>query len=342
MPIKFNTPGAILSDATNTRAEHTTLPPDAHAQHHAPRRWKVALALALVYVVWGTTYLAIQVALADMPALTMNGLRFCLAGGVMLMLARWQGSAWPTRREALCAALAGLLMAFGAMSLVVLAQQQGVGSGLMATVVTTMPMWLALWSAAGGERVPRSSWFGLVLGVGGAALLSLEKDFSASPLGMACAFGAPLCWSVGSWVTRRWPQPDSLMAPAIQWLAGGVAGTALALMLEPVSRMLHASSGAWLAWVYLVMGGTLVALNAYLWLLKHTPAALAGSYAFVNPAVALLMGLTLGGEHVSGWVFVALPLMLVALTCIVYGPQLQQVFASRWNQATNPQGIRRV
>lgn len=330
MPIKFNTPGALLSDATNTPAEHPTPRPAPQQWAQAPRAlwWKVALALALVYVVWGTTYLAIHIALADMPALTMNGLRFCLAGGVMLMLARWQGSAWPTRHEALCAALAGLLMAFGAMSLVVLAQQQGVGSGLMATVVTTMPMWLALWTIAGGERVPRSSWLGLVLGVGGAALLSLEKDFGASPMGMAFAFGAPLCWSVGSWVARRWPQPDSLMAPAIQWLAGGVAGTALALSVEPVGQMLHASPGAWLAWAYLVVGGTLVALNAYLWLLKHTPAALAGSYAFVNPAVALLMGLTLGGEQVSGWVFVALPLMLAALTCIVYGPQLQRKLAS--------------
>jgi len=115
-------------------------------------------------------------------------------------------------------------MAFAAMALVVLAQQAGIGSGLMATVVTTMPMWLALWSRWGGERVPFTSWIGLALGVVGALLLALEGDFSATWLGALLAFGAPLAWSVGSYASRKL----SLPAPAISPTAHREAETAKA------------------------------------------------------------------------------------------------------------------
>lgn len=292
--------------------------------------WAVAAALLAVYVIWGTTYLVISAALQSMPALTLNGSRFVLAGLLMLGLARVQGQAWPTAVQWRHAAVVGGLMAFGAMTLVVLAQKLGIGSGLMATVVTTMPMWLALWSHLGGERVPRSSWAGLALGVLGALLLALERDFSSTLLGAVCAFGAPLCWSIGSWASRRLPQAAAGMAAGAQWLLGGVMGMAVALVAEPqgLAQMAQASAAAWAAWVYLLIMGTLVALNAYLWLLAHTRPALAGSYAFVNPAVALAVGVGLGGEHLSGWVWAALPLIFAALGLILYGPAL----APRWRQ----------
>ena len=114
--------------------------------------WRVAGALLIVYVVWGTTYYALGVAMQTMPPVLMNGARFLTAGLAMLAIARWQGLAWPTAAQWRASALIGGLMAFAAMALVVLAQQAGIGSGLMATVVTTMPMWLALWTRWGGER----------------------------------------------------------------------------------------------------------------------------------------------------------------------------------------------
>ena len=286
---------------------------------------RLATALLIVYIVWGTTYYALGVAMQGLPPLLMNGSRFVVAGAVMLAVARWQGVAWPTRQQWRNSALVGALMVFGAMGLVVLAQKLGIGSGLMATVVTTMPMWLALWTHWGGERVPATSWVGLVLGMGGALLLAMEGDFTATWLGTLCAFGAPLCWSIGSYASRKLTLPAPAMASAAQWLTGGVLGLVVALLVEPGARSgawwHEATATSWLAWGYLVVMGTLVTLNAYLWLLQNTSAALAGSYSFVNPAVALWVGVTLGGERLTGWVFAAMPLILAALALILYGRQ---------------------
>ena len=299
------------------------MPTIFNAQVRAPRGWAVAVALLLVYGVWGTTYFAIGVALTSMPPLWMNAIRFLGAGGVMLLIALWQGHALPTAAQWRHAAVVGGCMVFLAMNLVGFAQKLGIGSGLMATVVTTMPMWLALWSRWGGERVPLTSWMGLALGVVGALLLALEGDFSATWLGALLAFGAPLAWSLGSYASRKLSQPAPAMAAAAQWLTGGAMVLVVALWCEPVSALGQVSARSWAAWIYLLVFGTLVALNAYLWLLQNTSAALAGSYSFVNPAVALLVGVALGGERLTGWVFAALPLIGVALAFILYGQALR-------------------
>ena len=291
------------------------MPAIFNAQPRPQRSWAVAVALLLVYVVWGTTYFAIGIALQTMPPLLMNAIRFLCAGGVMLLIALWQGHALPTRAQWRNSAVVGGCMVFLAMNLTGFAQKLGIGSGLMATVVTTMPMWLALWSRWGGERVPFTSWIGLALGVVGALLLALEGDFSATWLGAVLAFGAPLCWSVGSYASRKLSLPAPAMASAAQWFAGGAMG--------------QVSLKSWAAWVYLLVFGTLVALNAYLWLLQNTSAALAGSYSFVNPAVALLVGVALGGELLTGWVYAALPLIGAALGFILYGKPLLAWWAGR-------------
>lgn len=285
------------------------------------RKGPLVVALLLVYVVWGTTYFGLAVALKTMPPLFMNASRFLLAGCLMLLLARRQGVAWPTAAQWRQSALIGCLMVFVAMNLVGFAQKMGIGSGLMATVVATMPMWLTLWTRLGGARVPVTSWVALGLGVAGAGLLALEGDFSATWLGGLLAFGAPLAWSLGSYLSKHADLPQGPMAPATQWLCGGVLGAVTSLALEPVSAWSHISTTSWLAWLYLVVMGTLVALNAYLWLLQNTTATLAGSYSFVNPAVALLVGVALGGEQLTGWVYLALPLIVAALVLLLFGPQ---------------------
>lgn len=296
------------------------------------QRWRVAMALLIVYLVWGTTYFALGVAMQTLPPILMNGLRFVAAGLAMLLIARWQGLAWPTAAQWRASALIGGLMAFAAMALVLLAQRAGIGSGLMATVVSTMPMWLALWSRWGGERVPATSWLGLLLGAVGALLLALEGDFSTTALGTLCAFGAPLAWSLGSYASRRLSLPAPAMASAAQWLLGGLMGVAAALLFEPAARSFHptqVSMASALAWLYLVLLGTLLTLNAYLWLLKNTSAALAGSYSFVNPVVALAVGVWLGGERLTGWVFVAMRLIAAALALIFYGAPLLEALRGR-------------
>ncbi|MEW6693503.1 MAG: EamA family transporter [Pseudomonadota bacterium] len=300
-------------------------------------RWRLVGALAIVYIVWGTTYYALGVAMRSLPPVLMNGVRFLAAGAVMLTLAQWRGQAWPSARQWAGCAWIGALMAFAAMALVVLAQHQGIGSGLMATVVTTMPMWLALWTRLGGERVPGTSWVGLALGALGAGLLALEGDFGATPLGALLAFAAPLCWSVGSYASRRLTLPAPAMAAGAQWAIGGAIGVLVAWVAEPGARSVDwaaVTPASWLAWAYLVVMGTLVTLNCYLWLLQRTTVALAGSYSFVNPLVALAVGVWLGGERLTGWVFVAMPLILAGLALIMYGPALVGVHHGlrRWRQ----------
>jgi len=305
---------------------------NANTDHR--QSWRLMAALLTVYIVWGTTYFALDVGMQTLPPLLMNGTRFVVAGLIMLGLARWQGQSWPTRAEWQASALIGGLMVFAAMGLVMLAQRLGIGSGLMATVVTTMPMWLALWTRWGGEKVPVTSWLGLALGAGGALLLALEGDFSTTLLGTLCAFGAPLAWSIGSYASRRLQLPAPAMASGAQWLLGGLMGTVAALLLEPATRQFSLSQvslASALAWLYLLVAGTLITLNAYLWLLKNTSAALAGSYSFVNPVVALAVGVGLGGERLTGWVFVALPLIGLALALILYG---REVLA--WLQRLRP------
>ena len=313
-----------------------------NAQARTPPVWQLAVALLLVYVVWGTTYFAIGIALQTMPPLLMNAIRFLCAGGVMLLIALAQGHALPTAAQWRNSAVVGGCMVFLAMNLMGFAQKLGIGSGLMATVVTTMPMWLALWSRWGGERVPATSWIGLALGVVGALLLALEGDFSATWLGALLAFGAPLCWSLGSYASRRLSLPPPAMASAAQWFTGGAMGLVVALCFEPVSALGQVSAKSWAAWVYLLVFGTLVALNAYLWLLQNTTAAIAGSYSFVNPAVALLVGVSLGGEVLTGWVFAALPLIGAALAFILYGQALLGVFSRArrlWPQSRSSRAL---
>ena len=311
------------------------MPAIFNAQARAQRKGAVAMALLLVYIVWGTTYFAIGIALQSMPPLLMNAIRFLCAGGVMLLIALWQGHALPTWVQWRNSAVVGGCMVFLAMNLMGFAQKLGIGSGLMATVVTTMPMWLALWTRWGGERVPVTSWIGLALGATGALLLALEGDFSTTLLGTLCAFGAPLCWSLGSYASRRLALPPPAMASAAQWLLGGLMGVVAAALFEPGARTFEwadVSAASALAWVYLVVLGTMVTLNAYLWLLKNTSAALAGSYSFVNPVVALAVGTGLGGEALTGWVFLALPLIGAALALILYGRDASRLLAAAWRR----------
>ena len=289
--------------------------------HTTRHRAAVLAALLLVYVVWGTTYFAIDVVIESMPPLFMNASRFALAGVIMMMLALARGQALPSLTEWRNAAVVGGLMVFVALNMVSFAQKLGIGSGLMATVVTTMPMWLALWTRLGGETVPLTSWAGLAIGVLGALLLALEGDFALTLGGSLLAFAGPLAWSIGSYASRRLTLPPPAMAAAAQWLMGGLLGWIAVFLFEPLPDFAAITTKAWLGWAYLVVMGTMVALNAYLWLLQNTSAALAGSYSFVNPAVALLVGVWLGGERLTGWVFVALPMIFAALALIHYGPR---------------------
>jgi drug/metabolite transporter (DMT)-like permease len=287
---------------------------------------QIGAALIAVYIIWGTTYLGLAIAVETLPPLLTNATRFVAAGLVMLAVARAQGHAWPTRLELRNASVVGVLMVTFAMSCMTYAGKLGIGSGLAATVVTTSPMWLMLWSRMSGERIGLLTWFGLMFGALGAVLLAFEGDFRASVIGGVVVFLSPFFWSLGSFASRKLKLPAPAMASAVEWTMGGTLLLCVAVFVEPVGALTQGSARSWAAWFYLVVFGTLVAFNAYLWLLGNTSTSVAVSYSFANPAVALFAGVLLNAERLTGSVYLALPLIFVALALLLYGEQLRAIF----------------
>lgn len=278
-----------------------------HRHDHDPRLATVLLAFAAVYLIWGSTYLAIRFAIETMPPLTMAAVRFYIAGAVLYVWARASGSAAPTGRQWRDAAIVGTLMLGGGNGAVVVAEQW-VPSGLAALLVGSVPLWLVLLDAVFGSRVrptPRASG-GLVLGFAGVALLTGSPGVGAG--GVDELFGAllVLCgsftWAAGSLYSRYTvAQPRPRLWVAMQMLTGSVALTILVLATGELSTLdIGAiSAKSWWALVYLIAFGALIGYTVYIWLLGVTTPARAGTYAYVNPVVALLLGWALAGEPLT-------------------------------------------
>lgn len=263
----------------------------------SPPRTAVVAALATVYFVWGSTYLAIKFALESFPPFFFAGLRFALAGLLFYTWLRATGHAAPTSRQWRSAALLGLLLLTAGNGGVVYAQQY-VGSGLAATMVATAPLWAALFAGLWGRWPVRMEWLGLVIGFLGILLLNLEGDFAARPLMALLLTLAAASWAFGSLYSRRIDVAPGLMSPATQMLfAGAFMLTISALRGEVVTG--DPSLRSVLAVAYLVLVGSILAFSAYMWLVVNTRPTVATSYAYVNPMVAVMLGVTLGGESLS-------------------------------------------
>ena len=275
----------------------------------------IALALAAVYVVWGSTYLAIRFALeGGWPPLLMGGLRFLASGLVMYAMLRWRGVAAPTLAQWRNAAFAGVLLLGMGNGLVCIAEQT-VSSGLAAVAVASVPLWMALFAALRGEHPRRAEWIGLGVGFAGVAWLNAGSSLAASPTGLVALLVAAIAWSYGSIWSRGRDLPPPFMTAAAQMLCGGaamlVAGLALGERFEawPTPRGL-------LSVGYLATMGSLVGFSAYVWLLRHVRPALAGSYAYVNPVIALLLGAWLAGERFGPQDLGAMALVLGGVVAI--------------------------
>lgn len=256
---------------------------------------KAQLALAILYVVWGSTYLAMRVAIRDLPPMLMGAGRFVLAGLVLLCIARARGTPWPTRREWLASSLPGVLLFVLGNGMVAVAQKW-VPSGVAAVVCATMPLFAIGWASAFGERPQRRHLVGIAAGVLGVAVLSVGSLAQLSDWRGALVFLAPLGWSLGSVLARRLPMPQGMMAAATPMLWGGLAMFVVSSVRgEPWPT--HVARASIAAVAYLTVIGSVVAFTAYSYLLRTTPAAVATSYAYVNPIVAVLLGVTLGGER---------------------------------------------
>jgi drug/metabolite transporter (DMT)-like permease len=249
------------------------------------------LALAALYLIWGSTYFAIRIALEGLPPFVLAGTRFILAGLVLLALSRLRGAPWPTRAQWRAGAAVGVLLC--AATGLVTAAERDVSSSVAAVVVASMPLWTVVVAALWRERPTRWEVAGLVVGLAGVVLLQQGGELQAAPLGAALLVLATWSWAIGSMWSRRLPMPVGLQAPGVEMLAGGLVLTAAGVLLGERVTSLPAARPA-LAWLYLTVFGSLIAFSAYNFLLRRVRPALATSYAYVNPAVAVVIGAAAG------------------------------------------------
>jgi drug/metabolite transporter (DMT)-like permease len=275
----------------------------------------VALALATLYLIWGSTYLGIRFALeGGWPPLLMAGLRFIVAGGLMYAVLRLRGIPAPTRAQwPTILAMAVLMLVLG-NGMVCIAEQT-VSSGITAVAVASAPLWMALFSILRGQRPTRMEWLGLGIGFVGVAWLNAGSSLTASTTGLVALLVATIGWSFGSIWSRGRDLPSPFMTAAAQMLAGGVAMLVLGLAIGEHFTHWPDAKGM-LAVGYLVVFGSIVAFSAYIWLLHHVRPALAGSYAYVNPAVAVLLGAWLAHERFSGNELAAMGVILLGVVAI--------------------------
>ncbi len=276
----------------------------------------IALALASVYLVWGSTYLGIRFALEGgwPPLLAVAGGRMLLAGGLMYAVLRWRGMAGPTRRQWPALAFMGLLMMLLGNGMVVLAEEQ-VSSGLAAIAIASMPLWMGLFGAMAGRHPSRGEWLGIGIGFLGVLWLNAGSSLSSAPSGLVMLLIAPIAWAFGSVWSRGRDLPSPFMAAAAQMLCGGVMLIVLGLAMGerlPVAPTAHGTA----ALIYLALFGSIIGFGAYVWLLNHVRPALASSYAYVNPPIAVLLGAWLGNEHFSLHDLGALAVILVGVVVI--------------------------
>lgn len=295
---------------------NASLPADAvqHRPFVLKHRLWLILSLLIVYVVWGTTYLVIRFALEGFTPYWMMALRFLVAGGILMLVLRLRGAALPTPRQWRNAAVVGALLLGGGMGSVALAEES-ISSGLAATLVATSPLWALLFARLWGRVPHRGEIIGVVVGLVGVVVLSLEGNLQANPGGIVLVLFASASWAFGSTLIRRLDMPEGAMGSAAEMVAGGLVLCGMALLRgEPFPS--NPTPGSVLALVYLITLGSLAAMLAYGYLLRHVSPTLALSYSFVNPAIALLLGTVIGGEVLTGSALVALPIILVALAFV--------------------------
>jgi drug/metabolite transporter (DMT)-like permease len=283
---------------------------------------RVVVALAALYVIWGSTYLALRYVVAALPGLLTAATRNLAAGAILFAFLRARGAAAPTRRQWLLAIPTGTLMFLFGNGFVALAEQR-VASGLAAVACAAPPLFACAMTVPLGERHTRIEWAGVGLGFAGIVLLAIG-DLRAAPASGALLLLAPLGWALGSILSRRLAMPAGAMSAAAQMLGGGAV--TLGVALARGERWPATLSGtAALSLVYLVIFGSLVAFSAYTFLLRHTTTALATSYAYVNPVLAVLLGAAIGGERPDARMLVPAALVVAGVATLVSGRALTPV-----------------
>ena len=288
-----------------------------------PSRSTLLLAcLAIVYVVWGSTYLAIHFVVDGIPPLASSALRNFCAGPILLAFLKWRRAAWPTPRQWRNGAFIGFMM-MGLGNGFVCVAETSVPSGLAALVIAGVPVFAILFAwGLFGVRPRLLEWLGIVLGLGGMALLNLDLHAAASRGSVVLLFIAAASWAAATVLQRRLDMPAGPMSAAVQMLGGGASLVVMSALRGERFDVQAVPMSAWLALAYLVVFGSIVAYTAFVYVIGHARPALATSYAYVNPVVAVGLGVLVAGESVS-WPIVA------GMTVILAGVGLVMVGSAR-------------
>ena len=281
-------------------------------------RLPVVLALLGVYVIWSSTYLAMRFAIESIPPLLMAGSRYVAAGFLLLLFLKWRGHVWPTLRQWRASAIVGVLLLLGGNGMVGLALEQGVSSGMSALVVGVTPLFALVFARIWGQRASGREWLGIGIGLFGLVLLNFGRELSTSPLGGVLLVLAALSWSFGSIWGKHLDLPSSFMASALQMIVGGVVVVLVGLGRGETLTEIPSDKALW-SLAYLVFFGAILGFSSYAYLLANVRPALATSYAYVNPLVAVALGVWLGGESVDALELVAMAVILAGVV-MVYLP----------------------
>ncbi len=270
----------------------------------------VLLSLLALYLIWGMTYLAMRIGLEGFPPFLLASMRFLIAGSLLYTVLRLRGAPAPTRSQWIGSAIIGALLLAGSNGGVIYSEQW-VASGLAAVGLAVVPLWTALFAGLWERWPTRREALGLVVGFVGVVLLNLGHGLWANPQGAIALLIAPICWSLGSIWSRHISLPAGMMSSATEMLAGG----SILMIMSLGFRERTPNLMVWpslLALAFLIVFGSLVAFSAYGYLLRHVRPALATSYAYVNPLVAVGLGALLASEQLT-------PLEMLAIAVILTG-----------------------
>lgn len=277
------------------------------------KTWLIAAALFAVYVIWGSTYMAMAIGVRHFPPYLLGGMRYVAAGLVIFLFLLARGERWPDRRVWLAASVIGVLLLTIGNGAVNQAIVQ-VSSGLAALVIASSSLFAALFARFWGDPVSPREWFGIAIGFAGVVVLVIHTELRAEPFALMLLVVASASWALGSIWSRHLPQPASVwMASATQLLCGGI-GMLVVAVLRGEQLADDVPPEGWLALGYLALFGAVIAFSAYAFLLKNTRPALATSTAYVNPVIAVALGALLLDEAVSAPELLA---MLVVLAGVV-------------------------
>jgi len=279
------------------------------------RALKIVICLLALYFIWGSTYIAMRFAIDSFPPIMMAAIRFCSAGILLYSWLRLRGVPAPTRREWLGASVVGILLLSIGNATVAYAEQT-VSSGVAALTIATVPLWVALFSWLWNQKPTLREWLGILIGTLGVVVLNSGANFQASPIGAILVLIGSMCWSLGSIWGKHLPMARGAMGSASQMLAGGVV-LVVASTVAGESWPATLTSKSVLAELYLIVFGSLVAYSAYMFLLRNVRPALATSNAFVNPVVALLLGVFLADERVGQAEITALIIILCSVLLVL-------------------------